>query len=171
MADRTILATLQRELTAHKGDVNYCDWSPTDQTLATCSGDKTVRLWRAGDGTQLPPSPIAAHAYYVNACVFSPGGDLLATASSDNTVKLWTTANWTTIGEDAFRGFPQIVHPPTRVSPSPSGSLVGHEEAVRHCSFSPDGNLLATGSADSTARVWEVASLRSIATLTRHDST
>lgn len=98
MAARCLVATLQQELHAHSGDVNYCDWSPTDQTLATCSGDKTVRLWRAEEGKQLSPSPISAHAYYVNACVFSPAGDLLATASSDNTVKLWTTASWTTIG-------------------------------------------------------------------------
>ena len=37
--------------------------------------------------------------------------------------------------------------------------LLGHDSGVASVSFSPDGTLLATGSLDSTARLWEGASL------------
>ena len=36
--------------------------------------------------------------------------------------------------------------------------------------FSPDGRTLATGSDDKTARLWEVASGKEIATLRGHES-
>ena len=48
------------------------------------------------------------------------------------------------------------------------GELHGHEGAVRWCCFSLDGCLLATASSDDSARVWEVGSLQSVATLTGH---
>jgi len=37
--------------------------------------------------------------------------------------------------------------------------LTGHEAAVHALAFSPDGKLLATGSADQTIRLWDVSKL------------
>ena len=50
------------------------------------------------------------------------------------------------------------------------GELTGHEEGVRWCSFSPDGNLLATASDDETVKVWEVGALKCIATFSKGTS-
>eukprot|EP00301_Raphidiophrys_heterophryoidea_P014500 c22923_g1_i1.p1 GENE.c22923_g1_i1~~c22923_g1_i1.p1 ORF type:complete len:534 (-),score=129.76 c22923_g1_i1:160-1761(-) len=44
------------------------------------------------------------------------------------------------------------VRPVTRCT----GTLPGHTDAVLHCSFSPDGSLLASGSGDTTLRIWDV---------------
>jgi sugar lactone lactonase YvrE len=44
----------------------------------------------------------------------------------------------------------------------------GHEGYVSSVAFSPDGRLLATGSYDRTARLWEVASGREITALRGH---
>ncbi|KAI9099433.1 quinon protein alcohol dehydrogenase-like superfamily [Phlyctochytrium arcticum] len=38
-----------------------------------------------------------------------------------------------------------------------SSSLTGHTEAILSTCFSPDGNQLATGSGDTTVRVWDLA--------------
>src|SRR5260370_11790650 len=40
---------------------------------------------------------------------------------------------------------------------SPLRELSGHTDWVRSCSFSPDGTMVATGSADRTTCVWGVA--------------
>ena len=85
---------LYREFLGHKGDINCCAWSPGDQMLCTCSGDKTLRLWNVDEGREVAPSPISAHQFYVNCVAFSPAGDLLASGSSDTSVKLWSTASW-----------------------------------------------------------------------------
>ena len=44
-------------------------------------------------------------------------------------------------------------------------TLSGHEWIVTCVAFSPDGNRLATGSMDGTARIWDVTKLENIATL------
>ncbi|ORX96563.1 putative Angio-associated migratory cell protein [Basidiobolus meristosporus CBS 931.73] len=37
-----------------------------------------------------------------------------------------------------------------------SSTLSGHSEAILSCSFSPDGSQLATGSGDTTVRIWDL---------------
>ena len=50
-----------------------------------------------------------------------------------------------------------------------SRRLSGHENRVRSASFSPDGTRIVTASWDNTARVWDAASGRAIATLSGHE--
>jgi WD40 repeat protein len=47
-------------------------------------------------------------------------------------------------------------------------TLRGHGDSVWSISFSPDGKFLASGSSDTTVKVWEVGSWREVATLRRH---
>ena len=49
--------------------------------------------------------------------------------------------------------------------------LRGHEKAVNHATFSPDGSLLATTSGDGTARLWDARSGAVVAVLKGHDET
>jgi ribosome assembly protein 4 len=51
-----------------------------------------------------------------------------------------------------------------------SSSLNGHTEAVLSVSFSPDGNLLATGSGDTTVRIWDLSSETPKFTLKGHSN-
>jgi predicted NACHT family NTPase len=47
-------------------------------------------------------------------------------------------------------------------------TLVGHAGSVASVKFSPDGRLLATACADTTARIWRVSDAQCVATLTGH---
>ena len=49
-------------------------------------------------------------------------------------------------------------------------TLEGHSGAVATLAFSPGGETLATGSADKTAKLWEVSTGKLIKTLEGHSS-
>lgn len=51
----------------------------------------------------------------------------------------------------------------------PIRELTGHRDKVVSVAFSPDGNLLASGSADTTANLWQVGGGRRIASLGSHE--
>lgn len=99
MATEMVGLRLLRELRGHTNDVNCCSWSPSDQTLCSCSGDNTVRVWATESGQEIVPSPITAHRYHVQWCVYSPLGDVLVSASTDTTLRLWSTDSWTLLGQ------------------------------------------------------------------------
>lgn len=49
------------------------------------------------------------------------------------------------------------------------GTLKGHQKDVNSVSFSPDGNLLASGSDDETIKLWSVATRQEVGTLVKHN--
>ncbi|XP_037767988.1 WD repeat, SAM and U-box domain-containing protein 1 isoform X3 [Chelonia mydas] len=130
------MVKLIHTLADHSDDVNYCAFSSS--CLATCSLDKTVRLYSLNNFTELPYSPLKGHTYAVHCCCFSPSGHILASCSTDGTTMLWNTHN----------GQTQAVLKQPRGSP------------VRVCRFSPDSAYLVSGAADGSIVLWNVQSLK-----------
>jgi WD40 repeat protein len=118
----------------HADGVNSAAFSADDRLLATCSSDRTVRVWQIDSGAC---RVLRGHSDEVFAAAFHPGGTRLATAGRDRAVWLWDLAR----GEAVAR-------------------LPGHTSYVWSLAFSPDGTTLASGSGDFTVRLWDTASLK-----------
>ncbi len=103
----------------HKALVLGLAFSSDGRTLASASGDKTIKLWPVFGGPE-PSSPPLQNGS-MESVAFLPGRDLLASASDDGSVRLWHTDT----GKEAC---PRTLEFGT---------------AVRSVAFSPDGGLLA----------------------------
>lgn len=128
------MASLVCTLQHHQDDVNWCAFS--GQLLATCSGDKTLRIYNTDDFSELPFSPLSGHGYSVHCCCFSSCGQFLASCSTDATTVVWSMVT----GE-----IEAVLEHPGR---SP----------VRICALSPDSVHLVSGASDGTLALWDFPS-------------
>jgi G protein beta subunit-like protein len=90
---------------AHKSYILKALYSPDAKILATCSADKTVKLWNTKDYKLL--KTLQGHGRWVWDCVFSTDSAYLVTASSDNEAWLWELSAGETIRR--YRGHHKAV--------------------------------------------------------------
>ncbi|OBZ77715.1 putative cytosolic iron-sulfur protein assembly protein 1 [Grifola frondosa] len=151
------------ELQGHDDRAWHVAWNPIRPILASCSADKTVRLYNyhlAADqsGEEGRPPRVrfthattipTGHAKTVRAIAWSPSGKTLATASFDSNIGIW--AQEEDYGQDDDER-----------AEEGSGEwecmslLEGHETECKSVAYSASGNLLASCSRDKTVWVWEV---------------
>ncbi|MCC5644003.1 WD40 repeat domain-containing protein [Nostoc sp. CHAB 5824] len=130
----------RNRLEGHNGSVNSVSFSPDGKTLASGSGDKTIKLWNVETGQLI--RTLTGHNNAVVSVSFSPDGKTLASgsgntshssSSGDKTIKLWNVETG------------QLIR-----------TLTGHNNTVNSVSFSPDGKTLVSGSDDDTIKFWDV---------------
>ncbi|KAL6514360.1 Cytosolic iron-sulfur protein assembly protein [Orobanche hederae] len=136
------LKEVQR-LEGHTDRVWNLAWKPATgvdgvpAVLASCSGDKTVRIWEQSPFTgsfQCKAVLDDTHNRTVRSCAWSPSGNLLATASFDATTAIW---------EDVGGEFSCV------------STLEGHESEVKSISWNASGTLIATCGRDKSVWIWE----------------
>ncbi|QYO64203.1 pentapeptide repeat-containing protein [Leptolyngbya sp. 7M] len=127
------------------GGILATAFSPDGTLLATSDSNGGIQVWQVSTGQQLL-ALAEGRAPWVWSVTFNPTQpNLLASCSDDTYIKLWDVQT----GECL-----QV--------------LSGHASSVHMVAFSPDGQLLASGSEDGTIRLWQVSDCRSascIATL------
>jgi len=167
----------------HAGGVTGLALSPDAALLASAGYDRTVRLWRIGDGR--PAGVLRGHEGTVWTLAWSPDGQWLASAGEDKTIRIWRAGDLSLV--HVLRGHELNIwtvrfSPDSRLLASgsfdhsirlwdvASGRMVrrlpGHDQAVVSVDFSPDGRLLASGGDDSTVRIWRLADGAPLRTLT-----
>ncbi|GAX77854.1 hypothetical protein CEUSTIGMA_g5296.t1 [Chlamydomonas eustigma] len=135
---------LESSLTGHTDDHVWCvAWNASGDQLASCSSDRTVRIWTkdantAGGYSQGGWRCTAiledAHTRTIRSCAWSPNGRHLATASFDATTAIW---------EQNSGIWEQVA------------TLEGHENEVKCIAWSPDGSFLSTCGRDKSVWIWE----------------
>ena len=140
-------------LTGHQNGVTEIAISGDSQTLASIGADeKFVRLWSIKTGK--PIANLIGKFARPDSLAYSPDSEIIAAGDFDGTVKLFSTKNKKNIA-----------------------SLVGHKLApsditepgsVLSLAFSPDGETLASGSRDTTIRLWNTRTTYHKVTLTGH---
>jgi WD40 repeat protein len=116
----------------HNSAVPGLAFSSDGQSLLTGSADYVARLWDLGHKER--PRQTFAHKQWIRAVAFHPTNRRwVLTGGGDSFARLW----------DVETGKP--VGPPMR-----------SEGMVLAAAFSPDGKMMATGSTDGKARLWNI---------------
>jgi WD40 repeat protein len=173
-------------LQGHTDRVWTVAYSPDGKLLATGSKDRTIKLWDAATGQER--RTLQANDAVI-ALAFVAGDRLVSTGRSQP-VQLWDLDSGLEI-EQMCVG----THRRTALAASPDGKQVawthhGHLGVVlvwdsasdqfrcaitrphsfRSVAISPNGKLLATGSTDHVARVWDAVAGRKLLKLPHHPS-
>ncbi|MDE0085217.1 MAG: hypothetical protein OXU23_05860 [Candidatus Poribacteria bacterium] len=160
--DRTIrlwntnTGELLKTFTGHIENVNTVAFSPDGKTIAsgsgrlvyhgrgedqgTCEGQE-IRLWNTNTGEHI--RTLTGHTSVVNSVVFSPDGNTIASGSGQ-----WMGYESTYSDGEEVRLW--NVHTGELIK-----TLTGHDVVVSNVVFSPDGNLIVSGTESGEIRVWD----------------
>jgi transducin (beta)-like 1 len=118
-------------LEGHKGEVNKIAWDMSRRLLASCSDDRTVRVWRPFERTL--PIVLYGHTHHVYTIKWQPGTDrkILVSGAFDYTVRIWDVLNQS------------CVH-----------VLSKHTNPIYTIGFSPGGKFFVSGGIDNVMNIW-----------------
>ncbi|KDQ63157.1 hypothetical protein JAAARDRAFT_120290 [Jaapia argillacea MUCL 33604] len=139
-----------RTFTGHANEINQIKCNPSRTRLASCSDDRTARIWNVENITNPSPEDIPGllsssevvvlkgHKNAVSSIGWCPvtakgQNELLATSGFDGTARLWDS-----VTGDCLKIFQD------------------HKRPVYALTFSPNGRWLATGSGDGWLHVYDV---------------
>ncbi|MFL5244805.1 MAG: WD40 repeat domain-containing protein [Gemmataceae bacterium] len=175
---------IRANITENGSAVHRIALAPDSKALAAPTTAGLIKLWDVPSGKEL--RELKTHEEVARCVAYSSDGTILASASA-KTVQLWDTATWKEIVKPistgyveslafspdgktlAIGGYMLIPNGPNSyreggfvilwdtTTKEEKGVLEEHDQRVCSMAFHPSGKVLATGSADKTIRLWDVA--------------
>jgi WD40 repeat protein len=163
-------ARVVREFSGHSDAVLAVLPSRDGSKLATGSADRTARLWNVGDSKLV--ATLSGHGGPVLSAAASGDGKLVATGSADQVVRFWDASTGRELErlsahQGAITGVAILPDNASVVSSAADGAIrvwkpaavrifTGHEGPTHAVVAHPIGSQVATGSADKSAKVFDL---------------
>jgi U3 small nucleolar RNA-associated protein 13 len=141
-AGELVMFVSQSTVLAHEKDINSVAIAPNNKMIASCSQDKTVKLWQLQSGILSPITTMRGHKRGVWCVAFAPVDKVLMTSSSDKTIRLWSVTDFTCIR-----------------------TFQGHQAPVLRAVFLRAGMQLMSADGDGVMKLWTVADGECVTTL------
>ena len=172
--------SLQITLSGHTDSIEAIKWGG-EELVYTASRDRTIKVWNANRGILV--RTLVGHGHRINTLALS-SDYVLRTGPFDYKCFNFTSKEEAykaavtkyesfrkqqgperlVSGSDDFTLF--LWHP--KESKHPIKRLTGHQQAVNHIAFSPDGRYFASASFDKKTKIWNGFSGDFLVTLTGH---
>jgi hypothetical protein len=156
--------------------------APDGRQVAAGTGDHAVRIW-ALEKPAAPPLTLKGHTDVVASVLFLPGGDSLISGGHDGMLRQWDaktgTARASLNGQVGPIAAVALGGASKRIAVGGAGlairqangaftALHGHHGPVSSLAFLADGQLLLSGGADGTVRLWQPANGEQLCCLEGH---
>ncbi|OUL26791.1 hypothetical protein BV378_12270 [Nostoc sp. RF31YmG] len=183
-------------LPGHAGVVTSVAFSPKDDLLLSSSYDQTVKIWDINTGKCL--DTLEKHSNRIWSVAFHPQGHFIASGGDDHAAKVWEigTGQCTKTFQGHSNAIYAIAHnwqqnllasghedqtiklwdinlnapQSSKGHIHPFRILHGHSNRIFSVAFSPNGQLLASASADRTIKIWSPHTGQCLKTLHGHGS-
>ncbi|MFZ0062544.1 MAG: caspase family protein, partial [Pyrinomonadaceae bacterium] len=174
----------------YAASVQDLSFSGDGRYVITGRGDGTAPMWELETGKEV--RRFEGQVNYVMSLSLSEDGQRVGIKKEDGSIYAWdlTSGSATSVKEGTGKGVPPD-YTKSPVVASPDGrlilqgkektavlmdaakkeeiqSLVGHSDLVLTATFSADSRLVATGSFDSTMRLWDTSTGKEVRTFTGH---
>ena len=139
-------------LLGHIDALTSIEFSPDNELVVSSSHDRTVRLWKTIDGSEV--QQFSGHEASVLSATFAPNGLQVASGGADKRILLWAVEQ----NENRAQRVKDVI---TQLSgktipKQPFQSLEGHGGTVQEVSFSVDGTKLVSSANDNVVHLWSV---------------
>ena len=173
-------------LKGHRDRITSLSWSPDSHWLASTSGsvmspgkDNAIRLWDVASLTS--GAVLVGHTNEVVSCAWQSDARHLVSASKDGTLIVWDTENTGHSPVPVLDAYVSNSGAMAALARKDNGLEIidartgahlqtfhGHEDQITACAWSPDDLIVATGSLDRTARLWDIGQRKELAVLRGH---
>lgn len=169
-------------LSGHTDSVEAIHWSG-EGLLLTASRDRTIKVWNTDDKPGILIRTLTGHGHRINTLALSSETVLRTGPYDYQNTAFATMSDMIQAAKKKYDSYRREHGPDTLVSGSddftlylwkfesskhPVKRLTGHQQAVNHIAYSPDGRYFASASFDKKVKVWNGFTGEFLSTLTGH---